>query len=80
VARIIDPAEEFDDGSQLDLSELFCPMCGCNDVVIVSYPRGNAPRRTADGKWTGRWFGATGKAACQYCNIQFSIYFDGEED
>ena len=77
MARITDPNEE-PDPDQFDFSDLSCPRCGCNSVEIITYPRGDAPRRTGSG-WTGRWFGSTGRAKCLFCNIIFTITMDAAD-
>jgi hypothetical protein len=73
--RLWDADETTNDGQQFDLSGLECPKCGTNAVEVLSYPRGDAPRRTADG-WEGRWWGGQGKARCEFCNIVFPIQID----
>ena len=70
-------AEELSE--RLDLSQLCCPKCGCNDVEVVSYPTGTPPRRTADG-WQGSWFGGSGKAECNFCGAQFQVELAADED
>jgi hypothetical protein len=66
------------DGDQFDVSELVCPKCGCNDVRVITFPRGTRPRQAADGRWTGAWFGGSGKARCNFCRVEFPIYLEEE--
>ena len=81
--RLWDPGDnEEGDSDNLDLSELCCPKCGCNDVEIVRYPRGNAPKKGPDGKWDPktRWFGGQGRGRCNNCQIEFSIVIEQETE
>jgi DNA-directed RNA polymerase subunit RPC12/RpoP len=75
VAYVCDQGEEFDDGDELDLSELACPRCGANDLEILTLPRGDVPRKTSAG-WSGSWFGGSGKARCNFCGASFAIHLD----
>jgi hypothetical protein len=67
------------DDDDFDLSGLACPKCGCPDVEVVKWPRGNPPR-LVDRQWEGSWSGSTGRAVCRHCRIKFSIKIVPEEE
>jgi|LSQX01.2.fsa_nt_gb transposase-like protein len=58
MARYVD---RFNEDSELDLTDLYCPRCGSSSVRILRYPR------------AGSWMKAIGSARCEGCNVRFSI-------
>ena len=62
-----------------DVSQLTCPKCGSNAVVVLEYPRG-APPRIVGEQWEGSWFGGTsGRARCDSCGVTFPIQQEADE-
>jgi hypothetical protein len=53
------------DPDDFDFSELRCPQCGCNDIVVDRLPE--------DGRRS--WWGS-GRAVCQHCGRGFSVVAD----
>ena len=72
-----------DRGGDFDASAVCCPRCGSNVVEVLSYPRGDRPRLIDTGgkrEWRGHWFGATGRAECEFCGCRFSVEQVEEDD
>jgi hypothetical protein len=55
------------DNAILDCSELACPKCGCNDVIILRMPS------------PGSWYRSSGKGRCQECSEMFPLRVDEEQ-
>jgi hypothetical protein len=72
--RDYDPDAEREEqlAAQADLSAIYCPRCGCNDVQVIRRPTASAPRQTA-GKWQGGWFTSEGSGQCNDCGAKFPI-------
>ncbi len=55
------------DDLQLDYSELWCPKCGCNDVLVIDLPQ------------PARWYKIAGKARCNDCGVTFALQLDVDD-
>jgi len=58
----------YNDGFDLDISQLCCPKCGFNGCTIVTWPD---PRS---------WWRRTGRARCEFCGAEFAVYALDEKD